>query len=238
MVVSIKDLLKYKKEVPLKDAKDKIVGHAWVRLLGDEDLTQATKLSRVASTDMRATLRDTGSVDYKDRIEPMAELDRETLLAMVLSAHQNRYMSEAFVKVDREELPKIEEIATEPDAPTLEEQEQLDAAIAKQSADYDKRIGEFVDERTNEMKVILEGKTTEEILAEARQAMTDILPLQTFFEELNAQKAFRGTYNDKLCKERTFGVVEDYKDAERSIKLQLIDAYNELELDPNDLKNS
>src|SRR4051812_34885934 len=107
--MAIKDLLRYKDSLDLKDRDDNVLQTVWVRLMTDENLNLAAKLSRIKSMEMRFKLRDTESIEYKDQIVPIIDLDRPSLEALVVGSVQNQITSEAYVKVNREELPKIEE---------------------------------------------------------------------------------------------------------------------------------
>lgn len=237
MAISIKELFTYKKEVTLRNKDDKEVAKCWVRLLGESDLNAAFRAARIESTRKREAYRDHSTEDFKDEIAPVADLTREELTTMILGARQNRFRSQAFVKINREELPKIEEIAQEPDAPELEDQEILDKRLEEQREKYDKQIDEYVNTRMVEARAELDAKTDEEILAEAQLEMSNILPLQAFYVAVNAYKAYLGTYEDEACKKRVFTSIEDFDNADASLKTQLIEAYNELEIGADDIKN-
>lgn len=236
MAANIKDLFTYKKEVTLENREGK-KATIWVRLLGESDLNESFKLSRIASTRRREALRDVESLEYQDEIVPLGELTREELTTMILGTVRNRFMTEAFVKVDRDEIPKIEEFAVEPDAPTLEEQENLDKKIEEQRVEYDRKIDDYINARLRDYEAELKAKKDDEIVKEAQSSMADILPLQAFFAELNAQKGWRGAYIDEKCKQRIFTDVNDFKEADDQLKKQISDAYSSLELGSDDIKN-
>lgn len=236
MAVSIKELFTYKKDVEIKNRSGE-KATIWVKLMGESDLNESYRLARVASSKKRELLRDPESVDYQDEIAPLSELTREELEQMILGAKKNRFIAESFVKVDREELPEIDEVSSTPDAPTLEEQEILDKKFEEQKDDYEKRLDQYVEDRLAEVIALLKEKTDEEVIKEAQDEMVNILPLQTFFFELNAQKGFRGTYEDKECKKRIFDNVDDYKSANDALKKQVLDAYTQLEIGADDIKN-
>lgn len=237
MALSIKELFTYKKAISLVDNNGKEVAKAWVRLLGEEELNLAYKMSRVASLHKREKFRDHSSVDYSDEIAPVADLTREELLEMILEAQKNKVTSQAFVKVDREEIPKIEEFAQEPDAPTLEDQEKLDKAFDDQKSDFDKRIDDYISSRLITIRQEMDQNSTEELVKIAQEEMIGILPLNTFFIELAAQKAWRGTFEDAKCTKRIFDSVEEFYNADPLLKKQLTTAYSTLELGSDDIKN-
>lgn len=237
MALSIKQLFTYIKETPLLDRNDKEIARCWVRLLGESDLNKAFKMARIESTRKREMYRNQETDEFKDEIATISELSREELITMILGARKNRFTSQAFVKVNREELPKIEEIALEPDSPELEEQENLDKKMAEQADDYNNRVNEYVDARIVEAQAELSEKSDEEILKEAQIEMANILPLQAFYIALNAYKAYLGSYEDKACTKRIFSSIEDFDNADVTLKNQLISAYTTLEIGADDIKN-
>lgn len=236
-MTNIKDLLKYKTDIGLTNKHGEVIKTVWVRLIGDEDLNKAARLARIASTKMRLALRNPESEEYQDQIAPVAELDRTSLEAIVVGSLQNQFTSEAYVKINREELPKMEDFAVEPDAPQLEEQEELDKATLQQQEEYEKKIEEYIQDRVAGLRGELSEMTLEQVIEKARFEMSNILPLQTFFDELNMQKLLRGTYDDKLCKVLSFSLIDDVRDTDETLRMQLLAKYNELEISPDTLKN-
>lgn len=236
-MASLKDLLKYKEKVEIKNQSGKTLKSVWIRLLGDEDLTRAYKLARVASTDKRAALTNPDTIDFKDEVAILGDFPRQDLIDVIKQSNQNKFTSEAFVKVNREEAIKLEDIAVEPDAPTLEEQELMDKKIQDQEDAYQKKIDEYVELRLSELAASLESKSDEEVLKMAQKEYSNILPLQTFMSELSAQKVFLGTFQDEACKTQEFESVHDFKNAHPYVKEQLVNAYNSLEISPDDIKN-
>lgn len=236
-MASLVDLLKWKKSVSLKDAKEKEVATVWVRVLGDFDIQQAYKISRAASNKKRLALRNPETVDYLDEVLPVEEFSREDKCEIIRTARRTTFTSEALVKVEREELPKIEEVAKEPDAASLEDQEELDKLIDKQNAEYSKALEEFVEDRIGVLNKELEAKTDEELTTLAVQEISNVIPYSIFMDELNNQKLFRGTYQDEGCKERVFKDIEEVYNLHPLIKTQLIAAFSDLEMTPDEVKN-
>lgn len=237
MAVSIKDLFTYKKEVSLLDRNEKEVAKCWVRLLGETDLNQALKSARIESMRKRQVYRDIESEEFRDEIQPLEELTREELTTMILSSKKNQITSQAFVHVNREELPKIEEISDEPDAPALEDQEKLDKQFVEQEKSYSDKIDDYVSTRLTEEEVRLTSLTDAEIIKEAQHEMSNILPFQAFYIALGAYKAYLGSFEDKNCTKRIFSSVSEFENQDSLLKSQLIEAYNSLEIGADDIKN-
>jgi hypothetical protein len=233
----ISKLLKWGKKVTLKDANGKVLMDVWQRILDDDDLEDAYRDARLASAAMRAELRDTQSKRYLDDVAKIDGATKEECILVIKAAKGSNLTSEAFSNVVRPDLPKMEEIAIDPDAPTLEENERLDAAIDKVNDEYVKAIDDYVEARSLEIDSSLQAKTHEELLLEAKDATVDLLVLSFFIQRILDEKVWRGTFNDAKFTERGFDDLADYNLTDSGIKDQLREAYNQLEANPEELKN-
>ncbi len=238
MVATLDDLFKYKQEVPIVNPKTgKVSKKVWVRILGDEDLRDAFKFSRIASAEVRARLRDKTSDAYKDEIGALGEQPRENWEAIILAYRENTFSNEAPTVVVREDLPELEEMSVKPDAPSLEEQERYDRAIEEQNEQFKKAIEDYVQTKLAETQEELSKMSDEKVLEAASREYSNIESLRTFMEELGIQQGYRGCYTDEACKNRAFSSIEAFRNAHTSVKAQIIEAYKSLELDNDDIKN-
>lgn len=237
-MASITELLRYKAPVKLLDPKtEKTLMTVWVRVLGDEAIKEAYRQARIASAAKRAALRDKESDDYRDAIKSMEEQDDVDLRDVILASNESDYRSLAMAVVQREDLPTIEEVAVEPDAPTLEEQEVLDKRETQINEAYEKEVKDYVDARVTELKARLDASTHDEVVELSQEAMINLAPMQTFLDALKEQKVFRGTFTDKECKTRAFPTLDEYRQTHAAILDQLAKAYDEIEMGPDDIKN-
>lgn len=237
---TISQLLKYKTEVILKDpVKGTEIGSVWVRILGDESIKDAYKYSRVASAKKRALLRDTNSVDYQDEVASLDGQDQKDLYDLVLASKVNDFTSEAVLAVQLEDYPELEDVITtgDPDAPTLEEQEILDKEQDDVQTRFLKKVDEFVATRKLEFETELSKASYEDLVKMAQVEIVKVTPMQVFIDELRDQKGFRSSYKDEGFKVKAFDSIEDYKETHAAIKAQIADAYEKLELGPDELKN-
>lgn len=237
-MASIAELLKYKDELKIvHPTTGKTLTKVWLKVLGDESIKEAYKYARIESAKKRAQLRDMNSSDYQDEIESVAQLDTDTLKDIISASKENDFTRESVAAVARSELPKIEEIAIEPDAPSLEEQEKLDKAEERVTTEFMRAVEQYVQQRKEELNARLENATREELVEMAKEESAKIIPMQAFMVELDDQKGFRGTFLDKECKTRAFKTIEEFKDTHTTIKSQIITAYKQLEMNPDDVKN-
>lgn len=233
----ISELLRWKTEYEIKGPSNEALKKVWLRVIGDEDLTEAFKQARVASSKKRIALRDPQSSDFIDEVLPLEMASREDWIAIISASKSAEFQSEAYAVVERDDRPEIEEVAVIPDAPKLEEQEILDSRIDEVQKDYEQRLQEYIENKNTELQAILAALPDEELLKEAQQEVSNVIPFRIFLEELNAQKIYRACYEDKDCKVRSFDTVDEFKNTHSIIKEQLIDTYNKLEISPDTVKN-
>lgn len=234
----ISDLLRYKKEVTLKEPRTgEALAKVWVKVLGDEAIKEAYKYSRVMSSDIRERLANPETLEYKTHIKSLDDQVDKDLYDLILAAKVNDFTRESVAVIAREELPKLEEISVEPDAPTLKEQEQLDKEERETEKRFMDAINKYVDERKVELEADLKKAKRPKLLEMAKEQMTNLIPTQAFLQELDEQKGYRGTFKDKECKTKAFDSIEEYRDTHSSIKEQILQAYNEVELGADEIKN-
>lgn len=243
MGLKIADLLKFKTSIDLTDTEGNLILDGkkpitvHIRLVGDQDLEESYTAARLESARLRAALRDTKSSDYRDRVLPISEATEEQCLEIIKSSRTSNLEAEARAAVVRPDLPKLEEFAVDADAPTLEEQERLDAEIEKIEVDYQAAIKEHVDVSEVTIMSEFEGKTLRELRDIAMEDVSNVLALAAFFNELMDQKVARGAYQDSTFREKAFESVAEFKTAHPHIKEQLIAKYLELEIEPQKIKN-
>lgn len=243
MGLKIADLLKWRTAVilndqngnPILDDKKNPVT-VYLRVIGDNDLEEAHRQARIRSATIRKELSDSTSDTYKDRVAPIMEATREDCIGIIMQYRTSNLDAEARVNTVRPELVKLEEVAVEPDAPTLEEQERLDSEQEAQDKEYSDALKNYVETRTAVIKAEVEAMSDDELRETAKTEISGVIALAEFFTALMEQKIFRGTFTDKTCKERAFDSIEEVREANSTIRQQLMDAYLELEYDPDKVK--
>jgi len=237
-MASLVDLLRYKKEIEIIDPRtDKVIKKVWIRVLGDLDLQKAYKASRLSSSSKRAALRDPESEDYKDEVLGVADLSTEEQMDVIKTAKLSNIVSEATLAVIRPDLPELDEVAVEPDAASLEELEKLDTEEVKVEKDYQIKIDEYIELRTQELTIQLNLLTKEELQKEAMEQVSVLVPFSIFMSELNVQKVFYGTFQDQACKLREFETLDDVKQLPKNIQEDIAMAISQLEISGAEIKN-
>ena len=237
-MVSLIDLLLYKKEVELVNPlNNKPIKKVWVRVLGDYDLNKAYKVARIASSKKRIALRDPNTEDYQDEVVSVQDLTREEKEDIIKTAKTTTFIAEGQSNIQREDLPKIEEVAVDPDAAGLEDLEILDKREKEIDESYRKRLQEYIETRIKDLEASLKDKTEEEITSMAMYEISNVMPFSIFMTELSEQKLLLGTFKDKTCKEKEFDSLEDIKNLPKAIKDQLLEAIATLEVSYDEIKN-
>jgi len=208
----------------------------WVKLMGDEDIKEAYKYARLKSSQMRKKIKDPESVEYQLQVSSLDEQDDKDLYDLIVASKVNDFTRESVAVIVRDELPKLEEVAVEPDAPKLEEQEKLDEAEDSVEQRFTDAINKYVKERQEVLEAELKKYSRKKLVEAAAIELQELAPMQEFRIALDDQKGYRGTFNDKSCKVRTYTDLEEYLNIHSAIKGQLVTAYDELEIDPSELK--
>ncbi len=233
----LSDLLRWKKSLTLVSPDGKEVETIWLRVISDYDLAEAYKMARVASANKRERLRDVDSTDHKDEVLAFNSATEDECKALIRAANENAWTSQALSTVVRGDEVKLSEVAIDPDAPTLEEQEKVDKANKEVDEEYQKALEEFVESKRKELEGKLNNMTLEEMRMLAMAEATVLLPITTYYRELTDEKTWRGVYRDKEFTQRGFDSVEDFREMLEVLREQIIVAYAELEAGLDDLKN-
>lgn len=236
MNIKLVDLLRYKREVELKH-RGKTLSKVWIRIIGDSDLQESIRLGRVASAAIRRTLKDPESLDYKAEILPVYDAPIEDCITVIVQSESRQFQAEAEANVERPDLPEIEEFAVDPDAATLEEQEKLDLAVIKTAKDYEAAKKEYSDTRVEVLRAELAGLPEIEVRKRAEQETVNSIALTTFLLEVQNEKIWRAVYTDKACTERAYSSRAEYQDTNENLRNQLFEAYTDLEVNGEDIKN-
>lgn len=238
------NLLRWKKALSLLDGDDKPIldekkkpVKVWLRVIGDEAQQDAYKIARVKSAEKRFALRDISSLDYKDQVMPIIEADRETCEELIKISRGSNFTGEALANVERPDLPKLDEVAVDADSPTLEEQETLDKTIADIENEYQTAIDTYVQTRGTELDAELKALDLDDLRVRAMFETSNALALNTFLVEVQDEKAWRSVYMDEACTIPAYDSVKEFKEQASIIRTQILEAYADLELPPDEIKN-
>jgi hypothetical protein len=236
-MAKISDLLKWKDNFILKDPQGKELRKIWLRVVGDEDLKESFTNARLASAALRKQLKDPETTEYQERITPIDDASFEECLSIIMSSRSQNLQAEAFSSVVRPDEVRIDEIAVDPDAPTLEEQEKLDAENKRVDDEYQAALQEFIDVKKNEISAEWDHRPLDDLREQAKLEASAIMSLGEFLTVLEEEKCWRSVYEDEKYKVKAFDSLEDFRSSHSFIKDQVLEAYRKLELGPEQIKN-
>ena len=156
---------------------------------------------------------------------------------MIRAARGINWFAEAQSTVIRPDAIKIEDVAVDPDAPTLEEQEKVDSDNLEINKKYQEDINEYIETKTKELDTQLEEIDLGQLRLLAQIETSTIMPMNIFAKEVQDQRVWRSVYTDKTYKQRAFDSIEDFRQADEYIQEQLTAAYAKLETGIDEVKN-
>lgn len=237
-------LLRWKTTINLKDAngnsildENKKPVVVYMRVVSDWDVEEAYKLARVASAKKREALKDVDSDDFKSSVKILEDASEDECKTMIKLGRSTNWYAEAVSSVTRPDAVKIIDIAVEPDAPTLEEQERLDAENNKIELEYKEKIDEYIKTKEVELEAELSNLDLAQLRLVAQVQVSIIVPFNTFITELQEQKVWRSIYLDSDFKEKAYRNIEHFRETKDVIREQFASIYAELESGSDDLKN-
>lgn len=233
----LSQLLRWKREVQLKGPDNEILETVYMRIIGDWDLQESYRLARVASAAKRERLRDIDTDDFKDQIATFNDADESVCKELIRVAREAGWTSQALSTIVRPDEIKLSEVAIDPDAPTLEEQEKVDKENAELEEKYQQELQDFVAQKRKELEAEISKLSIEQLRVLAQAEATVWLPLTAYINELTDEKTWRSVYTDKEMTVHGFDSITEFREMMEPLRMQLIAAYAELEESVGDIKN-
>lgn len=240
----LSSLLKWKKSVVLRDEKGLVIKDdqgnpiiVFMRVIGDKDLEESSSKARFASATKRAALAHEDSEEYVSNVALFNTATREQCLEMTIQGRSANWTAEAMSNVTVPDLPKLEEVARDPDAPTLEELEKFDKLIEETENSYQKSLEEYVQLQETTTRTELVDKTDEELRELAKQQVIIVLSIQAYLDTFIDEKTWRSVYQDDAYVIREFSGIGEFQNLNAHIKEQLREEYRKLESGFDGIKN-
>jgi hypothetical protein len=222
--------------VPLRDEKGKPI-NVTIRIVGDKDLEDASKIARLASAYHRLSLMNPDSDEYKDEILVFDGADKSSCIQMIMAGEGANWANEALSNIEKENDISLDEVAVDPDAPTLDELEQFDKKIEDQQADYLKRLEKYVKEKQEALFGEINQKELPELIEQAKASVMIVRSIEVYLNRLLDEKVWRSVYSDKEMTVREFNSLDEFNNLNSVIKNRLREAYQEIEKGLDDVKN-
>lgn len=227
------NLFRWNTEVEIKDREGNVVTKLYVRLVGDVDYNQAQQYGLVASRVLRKTLKDKNSTGHKALFLDIEDRSKDELIFGILLAEISNFRDLAVADLGTE----IFETKVPEDADTLEERENQQEAEEKLTNEKTEKLRTKMEEKSEERKKELEDKDVKELKEIFVESSINAKCLDEFSTAFREYCIFAGTYSDKSFKESAFNDFDEFRNTSPNLKRQLIDAYLQLELSGEQLKN-
>lgn len=230
-------VLKDQHDVPIRDRETNEIVTVTLRVIGDRDLEEAARLARLASGIHRLKLLNDESDEYKDEVAPFGEAEKLYCIQMILAGEGANWTQEALSAVERPDDPTLDEVAIDPDAPTLEELEKFDARIQEIKDEFNKALETYVSDRQKILYAELDNLSLEELQKRAKDSVVIVRPIEIYLNTLLDQKVWRSVYSDKEMTIKEFNSFDEFANTDIHIKSQLRETYQALEEGRENVKN-
>lgn len=224
-------LFKWKKEISIIDNSGVTKDKVYIRIVGDIDYQEAQTIGLLASRSLRKNLRNENSLDFKSNFTDLNDRTKEEFIIGIVMSEINDYRDLAITKFPVKDLPEL------PDEPTLEQREEYEEQLEKIRTDRTNDVKKFMEDKTEQRKKELEEKNIDELKDSFTTATINMRCLEEFNKEFKSYCVYKGTFTDNKLKKLAFDSFDEFKDSSPYMKVQLINAYTDLELSGEDLKN-
>lgn len=228
--VDISKLFIWRKQVTIVDESDKEKLKVWIRVVGDADLNRARTYAIRCSAEMRKALKDEDNELRYTYIPDYSDLDKTTLIRLVMVASTTKLTREAMAEVD---IPYPKEPQSEDDLEALEQfQKEVDEWPEKKNA----AIRELLTTYLTELEQRLQSLEIEDLIKEhTRLTIADVCENE-MIRKFREMCTFFSLYKDKELKKRLFQSFSEFEDLPEFYKNQFITAYDNIEIGSDELK--
>lgn len=228
--VDISKLFTWRKQVTIFDKNQKESIKVWVRVIGDADLNRARTYAIRRSAEMRKALKEEGNELRYTYIPDYTDMDKNTLIRLVLLASTTQITRDAISEVD---IPYPVEPRSEDDLEALEAyQAEVDSWPERKNA----AIREAVTAALTELEKRLQELNEEDLIKEHTRLVIADTCESEMIRKFREMCTFFSIYKDKDLKKRLFQSFEEFENIPEFYKNQLILAYDSVEIGSDDLK--
>jgi len=202
----------------------------YIRVVSDQAIDDARREALLEARKLRRSLRDPNSDDYLIYLDPLSDLTDDQLRNVVTTSAMREVMRDYFNTNPRPVLPALG------DNPTQAEQEEYEVAKEEREGAYIADMEIYVENWRKDFVAMLEKRDTEWLLRTARANRTDQVCEERFSEVFQEYVVAAAIYTDDKYKTRMF-TVEQYRQLPTEVKERLRDAYNNMSVSPDQIKN-
>lgn len=202
----------------------------YIRIVGDAIIDAARKESLLASRRLRKLLRDVNSDEYFMYLDAMDDWRREELSAYIQISASKEVMR---TYISENPKPQLDPLG---DNPSQEDLENHEAAKIERDQQYIKDVQEYVEDWRLKFEADLSKLSPEDLLSVAKKYRVDEICDELFSKEFEDYVIAASIYTDSGYKNRAF-TLQEYKELPSEIKKEFYDAYNNMNVGAEDLKN-
>lgn len=217
-------LFRFKKEVAFNDIT------LYLRVVSDAVLEDARQHGLLESRKLRRDLRNHDSDAYLIYLDAIDELDTEQLVNGNINLAMRDIMQEYMAMTPLEQLPALT------DNPSLEEQEDYEAAKKERETNYLNDMQTYVDSWKEGYEKSLRAMKRERLLQEFKLKRVDDVCRDLFVKEYESYVLSSAVFVDAEYKVRAFKNVTDFKQAPTDFRDFISREYNNLTVSSDDLK--
>lgn len=200
------------------------------RIVGDAVIDDARQEALLEASKMRRNLRNPDSTEYLIYLDVLEDLEDSEIRDNITGAAIRDTMREYIQSTPRPTLPALA------DHPSQEEQEEYELEKQRREDDYLANLTEYAEAWRKDFEKTLEGKDRAALVNLAKKYRTDQACEQRFTEVFEATVVCASIYTDDKYKTRMF-TVDQYQELPSELKLLLRNSYNNINIDPDSLKN-
>lgn len=227
--VDITSLFDFTKEVELRTTSGEPI-KVYMKLPNDAQINRARVYAMRESSNLRKNLKDSSWEEREGFIPSVSDRTDEEIVEHIIG------MSIQKIGVEISEDLTIP-IPKEPDGgASLEEQEQYQQAIDEYPILVNEKFVKTLEKRIESLRTFLQKKNTKELLDLYEEEVIKGLCEEHFYKTYMLQNAFYASFKDPEFSEPLFAKFESLKNGPISLKGQLMEAYNQLEISPDELK--
>jgi hypothetical protein len=234
MSKELKNLFKWNRKLEILDNDNKLVDTIYIRLVGDVDYNIAQQYALLASRKMRKALNDKESIEYQSLFFDADEKSKEELTFNIITTEIPTFRDQVISELGSELTYKEPELG---DNPTLEEREKEQASKEVFEKERIEKIQKKLEEKAEVRKKELESKELESLRSTYISSGISAKCIEEFSTIFREYCSFAGSYSDNTFKVKVFPSFEDFRDLAPTLKQQIMEAYLNLEMTGEDLKN-
>jgi len=228
--VDISKLFNWGKEYTVVDINGDELLKVFIRLVGDAEFNRARVFGLRKSAELRKELRKKDSEFRIAFIPEMGELEDKNIIEAIVLNSISELTATAVRNLDLRYPKEVDSDAS------LEDQENYQLEVDNYPEQREKLIREAIDKEADKLRSELAKLSPENLYNRFEETIINEACEAEMISKYRQMCVYFGTYFDDSFKERVFKNFDEFDNLRKEIKFQLMEAYNELEINGDELK--